>query len=99
MVLMDGGGGLVQRGAMHTAQDFSPAAASPQPSIKMTYRRRIRLKTSVGRVFLHWHRYVLSTGAKKTKYNINKCFLSDVISALDLHGSYFEMCTKKKRLS
>lgn len=50
MVLMDGGGGLVQRGAMHAAQDFLPAAASPLPSIMMAYQSRVRLETSVAGV-------------------------------------------------
>lgn len=48
MVLMEGGGGgLVQRGAMHAAQDFLPAAASPLPSIMMAYQCIVRLETSV----------------------------------------------------
>lgn len=48
---MDGGGGgsggLVQRGTMHTAQDFLPAAASPLLSIMKAYQNIIRLETSV----------------------------------------------------
>lgn len=48
MVLMDGGGGgLVQRGTIHTAQDFLPAAASPLPCIMKAFQSRIRLETSV----------------------------------------------------
>lgn len=83
MVLMDGGGGLVQRKTIHTAQDFLPAAASPVPSI---YQSRIRLETSVCRAIIaQQHRCLICAGEKvENKQGIYSFLKCDVTAQLHL---------------
>lgn len=76
---MDGGGGsggLVQRGTIHTAQDFLPAAASPLLSIMKADQNIIRLETSVCGVQNVITLQSLGENGKKQQY-ILKC---DVIA-------------------